>query len=88
MDKEGGLIMKTIQLQLEPQTIQQAEQVAQYRDLSLERLISEIIEKLARMLHSSDPLWGLFADEPELIDQIVEAVLQARESHPVRTSHE
>lgn len=32
-----------------------------------------------------DPLLGLMADEPELLDEVVEAAMMARESHPLRT---
>jgi hypothetical protein len=34
---------------------------------------------------SSNPSLGLFADEPELIDEIMEGVYLARETHPLRT---
>jgi predicted DNA-binding antitoxin AbrB/MazE fold protein len=33
----------------------------------------------------ADPLLGLMADEPELIDQVVEMAMTSRESHPLRT---
>ena len=33
----------------------------------------------------SNPILGLFADEPELIDEIMEGVYVARETHPFRT---
>jgi hypothetical protein len=33
----------------------------------------------------TDPLLGLMADEPELIDQVVEMAMTSRESHPLRT---
>jgi len=35
---------------------------------------------------SDDPLMGLMADEPELVDAIVEEAMLARESHPFRTN--
>lgn len=31
-----------------------------------------------------DSLLGLMADEPELVDQVVEMAMTARESHPLR----
>jgi len=31
-----------------------------------------------------DPLLGLMADEPELVDEVVEDAMVARESHPFR----
>jgi hypothetical protein len=33
-----------------------------------------------------DVFLGLFAQEPELLDQVVESVMQAREQHPLRPS--
>jgi predicted DNA-binding antitoxin AbrB/MazE fold protein len=35
---------------------------------------------------TADPLLGLMADEPELLDEIVEEALSARESHPFRAN--
>ncbi len=35
---------------------------------------------------SDDPLMGLMADEPELVDMIVEEAMLARESHPFRAN--
>jgi predicted DNA-binding antitoxin AbrB/MazE fold protein len=34
----------------------------------------------------SDPLLGLMADEPELLDEVVEAAMVARETHPLRAA--
>ena len=35
---------------------------------------------------AADPLLGLMADEPELLDEVVEDALAARESHPFRAN--
>jgi hypothetical protein len=35
---------------------------------------------------SADPLLGLMADEPELLDAVVEAAMTARERHPLRSN--
>jgi hypothetical protein len=35
---------------------------------------------------SGDPLMGFMADEPELMDAIVEEAMLVRESHPLRAS--
>jgi predicted DNA-binding antitoxin AbrB/MazE fold protein len=37
-------------------------------------------------LAADDPLMGLMADEPDLVDTIVEEAMIARESHPFRTN--
>ena len=33
---------------------------------------------------TKDPLFGLMADEPELVDDVVQATYAAREHHPLR----
>ena len=35
---------------------------------------------------ADDPLMGFMADEPELVDAIVEEAMVARESHPLRAN--
>lgn len=35
---------------------------------------------------ASDPLLGFMADEPELVDAVLEEAMVARESHPLRAS--
>jgi hypothetical protein len=36
---------------------------------------------------SADPILGLMADEPELLDVVVEAAMTARECHPFRSNN-
>ena len=50
-----------------------------------------ILEKLNEMKMKPEPveldkLLGLFADEPELVDNVTESVMQARENDPLRVS--
>ncbi len=79
--------METIQLELDAQILQQAQQIAQARQVSLEQLLSDMIEELAHRTVSDDPLWGLFADEVELIDDVVESVMLDREARHLRQAH-
>ncbi|MBX9790015.1 MAG: hypothetical protein K2Y37_13940 [Pirellulales bacterium] len=49
------------------------------------RLLALVNSSLSRQATAAkDPLLGLMADEPELIDQVVEAAYAARERHPLR----
>jgi hypothetical protein len=77
----------TVELQLDEQTLQRARDVATRRRSTLEALIAEIIGLLAGAEEAKDPLLGMFAREPDLIDQVVDSVLSARESHPLRASN-
>jgi hypothetical protein len=44
--------------------------------------------KTATAEESTDSLLGLFRDEPELLDQIVEEAMSARETQPLRLPRE
>jgi hypothetical protein len=80
--------MKTIQLQLDEQTLERAWRIAKIRHRTLEELIQEIISQLGEAEAANDPFLGMFAGmfahEPELVDQVIESVMKAREEHPLR----
>jgi hypothetical protein len=46
--------------------------------------IQRALDALEQEKASKDPLLGLFAKEPQLIDQVMEVVYKAREEHPLR----
>ena len=73
--------MKTIELELDDKTFEQVRQLAEARRYTLEAFIVEIIERLALIGKKPDPLLGMFADEPEMIDQVIESVMAAREMY-------
>lgn len=79
--------MEIIELQLAPKTLELARQLVASRRCTLEELITEAIEQLATVSAGEDAFLGMFAREPELIDQIVESALEARERHPLRQRH-
>jgi hypothetical protein len=72
--------MKTIALQLDEQTIERAQQLAKAQRRSLESLLVEMIEQWVTV-ENGDSLLGMFADEPDVIDQVVESAMAARETH-------
>jgi len=74
--------MEKIELQLDEQTLARALRLAEFRRCSLEELITEIIEQMEVSETADDPFLGMFADEPELIDQVIESIMMAREAHP------
>lgn len=79
--------MSTVQLQMDEVTWKHAQQVANQRQSTVEALIKEIIDTLATMRDTEDPFLGMFAQEPELIDQIVASTMQSRENMPLRLSN-
>jgi len=76
-----------IELQLDEQTLERARNVAMRRRSTLEALIVEIIDLLAGAEGTDDPILGMFAQEPGLIDQVLDSAMNAREMHPLRVSN-
>lgn len=76
--------MKTIELQLDDDTFARAQQLAKVRRYSLELFIADIIKRLAQVEPQNDPMLGMFAEEPDIIDQVMTEVMAARETHPLR----
>jgi len=78
--------MTKIELELDEQTLEQAQRLAAAHHYSLEAWLKQIIEQSV-IETAEDPLLGMFADEPELIDQIVAIAMQDREEVPLRSNY-
>jgi hypothetical protein len=76
--------LETIELQLDDETAERLWRLASTRRVTLMELLQEMIAQLGGTAAEADPLWGLFADDAELIDQVVEVAMQAREQRPLR----
>jgi hypothetical protein len=76
--------MERIELELDERTLARARQLAASRHSTIEGLITALIEQLDVVAAVDNPLLGMFAGEPEVIDQAVESSMQAREEHPLR----
>jgi hypothetical protein len=79
--------MKTIELHLDDDMAERLRRLADARQVTLEELIQQTLAQLGALEETEDPLWGLFADEPELIDEVVELAMQSRENRPWRADH-
>ena len=52
----------------------------------MERLAALLTRQYAAVSSSSgDPILGLLSGEPELVDQVLEQALSARNTHPLRS---
>jgi predicted transcriptional regulator len=71
--------METIELHLDDQTAERLRRLATARQVTLQELLQETIAQLGDITPEGDPLWGLFVEDAELIDQVVEGAMQARE---------
>ena len=77
--------METIQLQLDEQTLERARRLAESRGCTVAELVTELIEQLGAVEATRDVFLGMFAHEPDLMDQVVESAMRAREEHPLRS---
>lgn len=76
--------METIELHLDEETLERARRLAASRRVTVEDLLREALARLGTPPTTEDPILGLFADVPDLMDEIVEEAMQARERHPLR----
>lgn len=76
--------MNTVVVELDPQTSERARRLAQARGTTIKALVQSLITQLDRSEAVHDSLLGLFADEPTLLDQVVDQAMQTRETQPLR----
>lgn len=76
--------MDVIIVQLDPQTSERARRLAQFRGTTVEALVQTLIAQLDTSEIAPDLLLGLFADEPELLELVVQEAMHARETQPLR----
>lgn len=93
--------MGTTDLQLDEETVERVKRLAEAHQVTPEELIRELVEnaEVAGEAQAEkgrepgeeqeapvDPFWGLFADIQDVMDQIVEEAMIARERLPFRAS--
>ncbi|MEH1766580.1 MAG: hypothetical protein V7L27_14335 [Nostoc sp.] len=70
--------MEKIELELDRLTFERAKTLAIVNQSTLSELISHVIEHLAEVQEKNDPLMGLYADGPEIVDEIVAEAMEKR----------
>jgi len=76
--------MDTVVVELDPQTSERARRLAQARGTTVTALVQILIAQLDKSEAGPDALLGLFADEPALLDHVVDQAMQSRETQPLR----
>lgn len=76
--------MESIVVELDAETSERARRLAQARGMTVEAFVQSLIAQLDKREAIHDPLLGLFADEPALLDAIVEQAMHDRETQPLR----
>lgn len=78
--------MERLELHLDEDTLKRARKLAEDRGCTLEQLIADLLKQTESSGSTSDIYLGMFEDEPELLDCVVESAMQAREEHSLRTA--
>ncbi len=76
--------METVVVELDPQTSERARRLAAARGTTISALVTRLIAQLDSDEAYPDTLFGLCADEPELLDRIVDQAMHDREHRPLR----
>jgi hypothetical protein len=76
--------MERIEIEFDEETLARARKLAEARRCSLDELLKAFIQQETKPTSSVDTMLGMFADEPELLDEVVESAMQARERDPLR----
>lgn len=58
-------------------------QLADEHQCSVEELVSAVLRLEHEPVNGHDPILGLFADEPDLLDAVVQSAYESRQ-HPLR----
>ena len=75
--------MEKIELQLDDKTLEKARRLAKSHHRDLSELIAYAINQLEVTDPPKDRLLGLFADDPESVDHMLEEVMKDRAAHPL-----
>ena len=80
--------MEKVEIFLDTPTRERAQRLARARGYTLEELLKQIIEQLDTGAATPDPVLGVFADDPALIDRVTDDAMCSREAHVLRHAGE
>lgn len=75
-------------MQLDEKTLEKALWLAKLRHWDLTKLIAYAVDRLEVSEPPQDNLLGLFADDPESVDQMLDEVMKDRAAHPLNKRFE
>lgn len=70
--------MVKIEVELDEQTLERAQKLAELRKCKLPEPIALTIEQLAKPEVAADRILGSWADEAELVEEVIEEIMQDR----------
>ena len=71
--------MKRVAIELDEKTLVRAGELAETRHYSLSELVKDFIEQGTRPAARVDTVLGMFADEPELVNEAIDEAMRVRE---------
>ncbi len=81
------MTMETIEVKLNERTLARLRKMAAEQRLSIDAMLQDIIEHLSEVETSRSSVLGMFSQEPELLDSVIDDVMAARERDPLRQSN-
>jgi hypothetical protein len=81
LDKK--ILVTIVKLDLDNQTFESVQRIAVRRRATVETLIQDLVQRLVVIETTDDPLLGMFAQEPDLMDAVTAAATSARETDPL-----
>ena len=75
--------MTIVELYLDDQTFERIKHLAARHHGTVETLIQDLVQRLVAIETTADPLLGMFAQEPDLMDAVSAAAMSARETDPL-----
>jgi hypothetical protein len=81
-------MVRTIELHLEERVLDRVRRLARARHCTIEDVFTDAIERVPVAAAQEDPILGMFKDEPQLVDEMARAAMEARERHPLRSGRE
>ena len=70
--------------ELDHKTLEIIRQLAEEHHCTIHELMSAAVQQIPDRPTNGDALLGLMADEPDLMDQVIESAYLARQQHPLR----
>jgi hypothetical protein len=70
--------MEKVELEVDRLTFERAKTLAMVNQSTLSELIAQVVARLAEIQEKKDPLMGLYADIPEIVDEIVAEAMEKR----------
>jgi predicted transcriptional regulator len=76
--------MATEPVEINPELLERVRRLAEQSHRSVDDILNEALDKMVGPLKPQSSIVGLFADEPELVDQILDDVYRTREQGQLR----